>query len=106
MINRVSPSVLLDTDARMLAPSTKSRLKLAIKAILTVLVLAFVARHVARTWRDLLERGQTPRIDGSWVALSVVLYLAGLSAFGAFFWRIMKAGTTPTALAPALRAYL
>jgi glycosyltransferase 2 family protein len=90
----------------MSATSTKSRAKLALKAILTVLVLAFVARHVARTWRDLLDRGQTLRLDGAWVAVAVVLYLAGLTAFGVYFWRIMKAGPTPTQLAPALRAYL
>ena len=92
----------------MLPPSwlTRSRGKLAIKAILTVLVLAFVARHVARTWLDLMERGQAPRIEWAWVASSVLLYLVGLSAFGVYFWRVMQAGATPTALAPALRAYL
>jgi glycosyltransferase 2 family protein len=85
---------------------TKSRVKLAIKAILTVLVLAFVGRHVDRTWHELHERGQTPRIDWAWFSVSVAVYLAGLAAFGVYFWRIMKAGTTPTSLPPALRAYL
>ncbi len=74
--------------------------------VLTILVLVFVGRHVARTWRDLLDRGQTPRIDPAWVAASAGLYLAGLCAFGAFFWRIMEAGATPTRFFPALRAYL
>jgi glycosyltransferase 2 family protein len=84
----------------------KSRVKFAIKAILTVLVLVFVGREVARTRRRLLDLGQPPQIDGAWFALSVVLYLAGLCAFGVYFWRIMKAGTTPTSLPSALRAYL
>lgn len=80
--------------------------KLAIKAGLTVLVLAFVGRHVARTWRELSDRGRTIRVDGSWLAASVVLYLLGLTAFGVFFWRILQGGKTPTRLAPSLRAYL
>ncbi len=82
------------------------KIKLAIKAILTVLVLAFVARHVAWTWRDIQGRGETVRIDAAWVGLSVALYLAGLSAFGAYFWRVLQAGATPTAFFPAFRAYL
>jgi glycosyltransferase 2 family protein len=85
---------------------TKSRVKIAIKAILTVLVLVFVGRHVDRTWHELLDRGQTPRIDWAWFSVSVAVYLIGLAAFGVFFWRIMKAGKTPTLLPPALRAYL
>jgi hypothetical protein len=106
MIVCVSALFLPHAGSWMLATLTKSRVKFAIKALLTVLVLVFVARHVARTWRDLTDRGQTPRIEGAWVAVSVVLYLAGLSAFGVFFWRVLRAGTTPTALVPALRAYL
>ena len=86
--------------------SWKSWGKPAIKAVLTVLVLAFVGRHVARTWRDLHDRGQSPRVDPAWVAASVGLYLAGLSAFGVFFWRVLEAGPTPTRFYPALRAYL
>ncbi len=38
--------------------------------------------------------------------LAVGLYLAGLSAFGLFFWRIMGTGKNPTRPLPALRAYL
>jgi hypothetical protein len=89
-----------------LSSEAKSRLKLAIKAVLTVLVLAFVARHVIWTWRDLKGRGQSLRIDGIWVGVAVTLYLAGLSAFGVYFWRIMGASATPTSFYPALRAYL
>jgi uncharacterized membrane protein YbhN (UPF0104 family) len=85
---------------------TPSRIKLGIKMILTVLVLAFVARHVAWTWHDLRNRGESLRIDGGWLALSMGLYLAGLSLFGLYFWRIMRAGSSPTAIYPTLRAYL
>ena len=85
---------------------SRARVKVALKAILTVLVLVSVARHVARTWRDLSDRGMTVRVGGAWVAASAGLYLAGLSAFGAYFWRIMEAGAKTTTLAPALRAYL
>ena len=34
------------------------------------------------------------------------LYLAGLTLFGVFFDRIMKASPTPVRLGPAVRAYL
>jgi glycosyltransferase 2 family protein len=90
----------------MLSTLSKTRIKLGIKAVLTVLVLAFVARHVRGTWLDLKGRGQSLRIDPAWVGLSIALYLVGLSAFGCYFWRVMKAGATPTGLFVALRAYL
>ena len=106
MIVRESSSVPRDTDHRMPATSNKSRAKFAIKAVLTVLVLAFVGLHVAETWRKLQKSGQAPRIEGAWVAVSVVLYVVGLSAFGVFYWRTLMAGATPTRLLPALRAYL
>ena len=104
----MSLSVLRNIGRGMQAtpPVRNARVKLAIKAIVTVLVLVFVARHVARTWRDLIDRGETPRLDVPWVAASIGLYLLGLSAFGVYFWRIMEAGTTPTRLLPAIRAYL
>ena len=82
------------------ARSWKTLGKPALKGVLTILVLVFVGRHVARTWRDLLDRGQTVWVEPAWVAASAGLYLAGLCAFGAFFWRILEAGTTPTRSAP------
>jgi glycosyltransferase 2 family protein len=107
MIDRRSdPSFLATGDSMLATPRSRSRLKLAIKAILTVLVLAFVARHVAGTWRDIRERGESLRIDPAWVALSVALYLAGLVAFGVYFWRVMRATATPSTFFPSLRAYL
>ena len=41
-----------------------------------------------------------------WIALAVVLYLAGLSACGLFFGRVMQASPTPVGYLPALRAYV
>ena len=80
--------------------------KLAIKSVLAALVLAFVARHVAGTWRDLAARGESIRLDGGWFALAVVLYVLGLLAFGAYFGRVLRSSATPTAAFPATRAYL
>jgi len=79
--------------------------KLAIKSVLTALVLAFVARHVAGTWRDLAARGAYLRIDWPWMALASAFYLAGLAAFGAYFGRVLASGPKPTRAYPSLRAY-
>ena len=90
-----------------MGPSTwKSRGKVALKLAATVVVLAFVGRHVARTGRDLAERDLWPRLDLSWLMASVILYIAGLACFGLYFWRIMAASPTPAAWYPAIRAYL
>ena len=90
----------------MTSPTWKNRAKFAIKSALTVLVLGFVGRHVARTWRDLNDRGESVRIDPAWLASSVALYLLGLACYGAYYWRLMAASATPTPFYPALRAYL
>jgi len=71
-----------------------------------VAVLWFVGRHVARTWRDLAGRDLLPRLDLGWLAVAVGLYVAGLVAFGCYFWRVMAASPSPTALFPAIRAYV
>jgi uncharacterized membrane protein YbhN (UPF0104 family) len=84
----------------------RPRIKLAIKAALTVVVLAFVGRHVLGTWRDLSSSGRSLRIEPAWVVGSGLLYLLGLAAFGVYFWRVLAAGPTPTALLPSMRAYL
>ena len=62
--------------------------KLAIKAALGALVLWAVGRHVVRTWHDLHEKGGSLRVDPSWIALSVGLYLVGLCGFGV----VLRAG--------------
>ena len=81
-------------------------LKAAAKSAVGVLVLWAVARHVGRTWADIQERGGPPRVEASWVALAVALYLAGLGLFGMYFVRVLDAG--PAAVPPfaGWRAYL
>lgn len=90
----------------MSRPRWKKEAKIVVKAVLAVLVLWFVGRHVRRTWRDLHEHGESLHFAPEWIALAVVLYLAGLSACGCFFGRVMCASTTPLGYIPALRAYL
>jgi glycosyltransferase 2 family protein len=90
----------------MSQPGWKRGAKIALKGVLAALVLWAVGRHVARTWRDLREHGETLRVEPAWIALAVLLYLAGLSACGAFFARVLRAGPTPIGTLPALRAYL
>ncbi|WP_435015778.1 lysylphosphatidylglycerol synthase domain-containing protein [Tundrisphaera sp. TA3] len=84
----------------------KSRAKIALKLVLTGLVFWFAGRHIARTWHDLRARGEAPRIDAAWAALAVALYVAGLAAFGAYFWRVVHASASPVGAWAAIRAYL
>src|SRR5262249_47603632 len=50
--------------------------------------------------------GETLHLDPGWLALGVVLYVAGLVVFGVFFERVMRASATPIGLGSAVRAYL
>ena len=84
----------------------KKEAKIVVKAVLAVLVLGAVGRHVRRTWLDLHEHGESLHVAPEWIALAVVLYLAGLSACGLFFGRVMRASPSPVGYLPALRAYL
>ncbi|HEV3164932.1 MAG TPA: lysylphosphatidylglycerol synthase domain-containing protein, partial [Isosphaeraceae bacterium] len=96
-------------EAATQVPRSASRRKwviLTVKLALAAVVVWAVGRHVARTWRDLHTHGQGITIDVGWMAVSVALYLAGLSAFGLYFWKVMQDSPTPVALAPAVRAYL
>src|SRR5438270_11516779 len=78
----------------------------AVKGAVAVVVLWAVGRHVLRTWDDLVDRRITLRFEPLWLVGSGLLYLVGLSAYGRFYERILRAGPTPIGLAPALRAYL
>jgi uncharacterized membrane protein YbhN (UPF0104 family) len=82
------------------------RTKLALKVMLGIIVLLAVGRHVIQTWRNLSDQGQSLRVAPGWLALGMLLYVAGLSACGAFFRTIMAASPTPVGWLPALRAYL
>ncbi len=87
-------------------PAWKRYAKVAVKVAVAVVVLAFVGRHVARTWDDLRRPGKALHVEPAWVVAGAVLYVAGLAAFGAFFARIMKASPTPVGTAAAVRAYV
>ncbi|HEV3121494.1 MAG TPA: hypothetical protein VGY53_06310, partial [Isosphaeraceae bacterium] len=87
-------------------PARKRLWVRALKAIVAVVVLYAVARHVMRTWADLQSQGRVLHVEPVWIAASVALYLLGLCLFGVFFWRILRCSATPIGLAPALRAYV
>jgi hypothetical protein len=78
----------------------------AVKAAVAIVVLWAVGRHVLRVWHDLGDRGIKLRFEPLWLVGSGLLYLAGLSAYGRFYERILHASPAPIGLAPALRAYL
>ena len=70
------------------------------KVAMAALVAIAVGRYARNTWDDFVERGESPHVEGAWVAAACGLYLAGLSCFGLFFGRVLKTRT-----GPALRAY-
>lgn len=80
--------------------------KRALKAVVAVLVLLTVGRHVYLTWLRIQGNPGLVHVQPVWFAVSMGLYLAGLCAFGVYFHRILKAGPTPVGLAPAVRAYV
>jgi len=84
----------------------KPSIKFALKTAVGFIVLGTVARHVRLTWVRLHEQGGELRVEPVWVALSLVLYLAGLTIFGLYFDRIMKQSPTPVRWGAAVRAYL
>ncbi|MFO0892944.1 MAG: lysylphosphatidylglycerol synthase domain-containing protein [Isosphaeraceae bacterium] len=77
-----------------------------LKAAITILVILAVGRHVARTWDDLRRHELTLQVGPSWLVLSGLLYLAGLSCCGRLYEQVLRASPTPIGLWPALRAYL
>lgn len=78
----------------------------ALKTAVGLLVLAAVARHVHATWLRLESKGGTLHVEPAWIALAVVLYVAGLAVFGVFFDRILRSSPTPVGIGPAVRAYV
>ena len=89
-------------DWRSWAPATKRALKLALAG----LVLAGLVRHVMRVRADLDARALALHFDPAGLLAAGGLYLAGLVACGAYFWRVLAAGPTPVGPYPAIRAYL
>ena len=90
----------------MARPRWKRLTIAAVKAMVAVVVLWAVGRHVLRTWDDLGDRRVALRFEPVWLLGSGLLYLGGLSAYGRFYERILHASSAPVGLAPALRAYV
>lgn len=78
----------------------------ALKAAAAVLVIAFVARHVVRTWAELGRDQAELTFRPGWFALSGVTYLIGLACCGAFYRDVLGRGPTPISQFAAQRAYL
>ncbi len=84
----------------------KRTLKLAIKSALGVVVLVMVGREVARTLGRIQSHGGLPHLGPGWLVASILFYIAGLTAFGMWFWRILGSSPTPVSPWAAVRAYL
>ncbi len=84
----------------------KRRAITAVKLTVAVLVIWAVGRHVARTWGDLRRHQVDVRIEPAWLAVSGILYLAGLCCCARFYERVLNVSPSPIALYPAVRAYL
>lgn len=84
----------------------KSWGKVLVKTAVAGLVVAFAARHVVGTSRDLARRGAMPRVDLAWMGVAVGLYVAGLLAFAAYFARVIRSGPDSVGRWAAIRAYL
>ena len=91
----------------MARPRWKRMTIAAVKAVVAVVVLWAVGRHVLRTWNDLAEHRRHAalraglaggrRACSTWRACRPT---------GVFYERILRASATPVRLVPALRAYL
>lgn len=100
------PSPDAETEIDAPRPKSKGRLKIAIKSILAVVVVAAVARHAGKTVAELHRRGESIRIAPSAFAAAVGLYIAGLVPLGVFYGRVLAASRTPIGTFAAIRAYL
>jgi uncharacterized membrane protein YbhN (UPF0104 family) len=87
-------------------PGWKRWLIAAVKAVVAVLVLWAVGRHVLRVWSDLKRHDVVLQVQPAWLIVSAFLYLAGLACCGRFYESVLRASSSPIALGPALRAYL
>jgi hypothetical protein len=90
----------------MARPRWKRLTITTVKSVVAIVVLWAVGRHVIRTWDDLRGQSVSLHFAPSWLACSGLLYLAGLTAYGRFYERILRSSSTPVQLIPALRAYL
>jgi uncharacterized membrane protein YbhN (UPF0104 family) len=77
-----------------------------VKWLVALLVLWAVGRHLLRTWNDLRAQKRVFHPEPRWLIGSGLLYLAGLSAYGLFYERILRSSPARVSLGPALKAYL
>ena len=73
---------------------------------MAIVVLWAVGRHVLRTYGDLRAKSESLHFEPLWLAISGVLYLAGLLACAVFYERILRSSTAPIGFLPAWRAYI
>ena len=59
-----------------------------------------------RTYGDLRAKSESLHFDPLWLAISGILYLAGLLACAVFYERILRSSTAPIGFLPAWRAYI
>jgi glycosyltransferase 2 family protein len=96
-----------EEEVRRMARPRWQRLTITIvKSAVTLVVLWAVGRHVLRTWNDLREHSLALTFEPGWLIGSGLLYLAGLSAYGRFYERVLGCSPTPVQFFPTLRAYL
>ncbi len=89
-----------------MTPNVRKTLKIAVKTIVGIVVVAATAIRLRSSWNDLVSRGETPTIDWSWFSIAAVAYLLGLLAFGFYYRLILNASAAPIGLLAAERAYL
>jgi len=81
--------------------------KLAIKALVGVVVVAAVARQLGRAWGELRHDGEAlTAIDPPWIVAAIALYGVGLTLQGVVFARLLDRSATPIPRFQAIRAYL
>ena len=87
-------------------PAWKSFAKRTVKAVVAVVVLAAVGRHVSKTWVELQARGQSLEVKPVRIFAAGLIYLFGLVACGLFFAAVMNASGSPVSTYSSVRAYL
>ncbi len=87
-------------------PAWKTHAMRSVKAVVAVVVLAAVGRHVYKAWLELQARGQSIQVKPGWIVASGLLYLLGLTACGLFFAAVMRSSRSPVSTLASVRAYL
>ena len=79
----------------MARPRGKRLAITALKSVVAIVVLWAVGRHVVRTWNELRDQNVSLHFEPGWLAASGLLYLAGLTAYGRFYERILRSSSAP-----------